>query len=196
VPRPTDPRRDPDLDPGDRAAAYDHAASQAGERLPGDRRRVVRLAAYGLIHRADGAVLICRVAPGYPAEGWWTLPGGGLDFGETPEAGAIREVEEETGLVARITGVPAILSDTGIWPRDPDVRYHQVRFVYPMELIGGEERVEADGSTDAFGWFDLATVATMRIVPLISLALGLPVIEDEAVVIATQSASSAEASSA
>lgn len=176
----------PPDDPADRSAAYDHAASQAGERLPDDRRRVIRLAAYGLIHRDDGAILACRVAPGYPNAGWWTLPGGGLNFGEAPEDGALREVEEETGLVGRITGVPAILSDTGIWPRDRDVRYHQVRFVYPMELVGGEERVEADGSTDAFGWFDPATLATMRIVPLISLALGL----------APQSESRPEASSA
>lgn len=173
-------------DPADHAAAFDASSSDPGERLPTDTRRVIRLAAYGVIRRDDGAVLVCRVTPGYPGAGWWTLPGGGLDFGETPEAGAIREVEEETGLLARITGVPTILSDTGIWPRDRDVRYHQVRFVYPMELVGGEERVEVGGSTDAFGWFDLATLATMRIVPLISLALGL----------APHSASSAEASSA
>jgi 8-oxo-dGTP pyrophosphatase MutT (NUDIX family) len=186
----------PTRDPADHAAAYDHAASQAGERLPQDRRRVVRLAAYGLIRREDGRILACRVAPGYPGAGWWTLPGGGLDFGETPEAGAIREVEEETGLRARITGVPTIHSDTGIWPRDREIRYHQVRFVYPMEVVGGAERFEVDGSTDTFGWFDLATLQQMQIVPLISLALGLPVIEDEASVIAPQSSSSAEASSA
>ena len=149
-----------------------------------------------MIRREDGSVLACRVAPGYPGAGWWTLPGGGLDFGEAPEAGAIREVEEETGLRAKITGVPTILSDTGIWPRDRDVRYHQVRFVYPMEVVGGEERFEADGSTDVFGWFDLATLQQMRIVPLVSLALGLRVVEDEASVIGPQSSSSAEASSA
>jgi ADP-ribose pyrophosphatase YjhB (NUDIX family) len=177
VPRPTDEsHRDPDDpgDPGDRAAAYDHAASQAGERLPDDRRRVIRLAAYGLIRRGD-AVLLCRVTTGYPGAGLWTLPGGGMNFGEEPEAGAIREVEEETGLIARITGVPTILSDTGIWPRDRDVRYHQVRFVYPMEVVGGSERVEIDGSTDLFGWFDPAGIADLRIVPIVALALGIPV---------------------
>lgn len=138
-------------------------------------QRVIRLAAYGRIER-DGRTLLCRVAPGYLGVGMWTLPGGGLSFGEPPEPGALREVEEETGLVARITGAPLILSDTGIWPvADPGIPYHQVRFVYPMDVVGGEERVEVDGSTDAFGWFIATEMAEMPIVPLVALSVGLPV---------------------
>lgn len=33
----------------------------------------------------------------------WVLPGGGLDAGETPEEGVVREVEEETGLQVVVT---------------------------------------------------------------------------------------------
>jgi 8-oxo-dGTP pyrophosphatase MutT (NUDIX family) len=40
--------------------------------------------------------------PGLPGTLWWVTPGGGLDPGETFEQAAVRELEEETGLVAAV----------------------------------------------------------------------------------------------
>ena len=121
----------------------------AGQAIPS----LTRLAAYGVI-RHDERLLLCRVTPGNLGEGRWTLPGGGLEFGEAPGVAVVREVEEETGLVARITGEPAIHSDTGTRPFSAGpVSYHTVRFVYPMEIVGGAERREVGGSTDEIGWF-------------------------------------------
>ena len=132
---------------------------------------VTRLAAYGVVVR-DERILLCRVAPGNIGEGLWTLPGGGLNFGEAPDVGALREVEEETGLVARIEGPPVIHSDTGTWQRSNGlVRYHHVRFVYPMTVIGGEERIEVGGSTDAFEWVPLERVQDMPIGDLVERVL-------------------------
>ena len=116
------------------------------------------LCAQRLAHYRSGGL-----AAGNLGEGRWALPGGGLDFGEPPDGGAIREVAEETGLLARIDGEPQIFSDTGTWRLAVgDVPYHHVRFVYPMTITGGEERLEVGGSTDAFGWHGPDELAELR----------------------------------
>jgi 8-oxo-dGTP diphosphatase len=58
------------------------------------------LAAGGLVVRDDGRVAVVH-RPRYDD---WSLPKGKLDAGESFEAGAVREVEEETGVRARIVG--------------------------------------------------------------------------------------------
>ena len=47
----------------------------------------------------DGKILLTHELN----SGWWLLPGGGMEEGETPEECVIREVEEETGLIVRPT---------------------------------------------------------------------------------------------
>ena len=45
----------------------------------------------------DGMILLSHET----RSGWWLIPGGGMEQGETPEACCVRETEEETGLVVR-----------------------------------------------------------------------------------------------
>lgn len=43
--------------------------------------------------------------------GQWAIPGGKQDLGETPSACAVRECEEETGVLAHVTGLLGVYSD-------------------------------------------------------------------------------------
>jgi mutator protein MutT len=49
-------------------------------------------------------VLISRRREGAVYPGWWEIPGGKIDPGETPEAAVLRELREEVGIEAEITG--------------------------------------------------------------------------------------------
>ena len=133
-------------------------------------RRVTRVAAYALCVE-DGRILLCRVAPGYwSGAGEWTLPGGGLHFGESPRDGAIRELAEETGLSGEIVDLADVLSGTGRWthPRDGvDEAYQKLQVVYRVRVTAGELRHEVGGSTDRAEWFALAAAAAL---PLVDLA--------------------------
>ena len=45
----------------------------------------------------DGMILLSHEVN----SGWWLVPGGGEEEGETPEECCVREVEEETGLIVK-----------------------------------------------------------------------------------------------
>ena len=143
---------------------------------PSDEPRYVRVAAYALC-LDDGRVLLCRIAPGYSEPGAWTLPGGGLEFGEPPEVGVLRELEEESGLRGETTALLAVDSDV-FRPRPGRESYLQsLRIVYRVRVVGGDVRNETDGSTDECAWVPLAGV---RSLPLVSLAeLGVRLAEAE-----------------
>jgi len=65
---------------------------------------VKRSAGVLIWRRSGGALEVLLVHPGGPFwrnrdQGAWQIPKGGIDEGEEPEAAALREVEEELGLV-------------------------------------------------------------------------------------------------
>ena len=75
-------------------------------------------AAGGVVLRDDGRVAVVH-RPRYDD---WTLPKGKLEPGESFEEGALREVEEETGLRARLVReLPAV--EYSVRGRPKEVRY-------------------------------------------------------------------------
>lgn len=130
----------------------------------------VRLGAYAWCER-DGAVLLTRVSPDGPGGGLWTLPGGGLAFGEDPEAGAIREVREETGYEVAIGPLVGIRSD--VLEPGRTISGHRVQvvgIVYRGGVVGGELAQAFDGSTDLAAWVPLADLDALPSVELLAWA--------------------------
>src|SRR5213592_3168671 len=56
-----------------------------------------------LLHERGSMLLVKRRYD--PRAGAWCLPAGFMEYGETPRRCAVRELREETGIVARLTGL-------------------------------------------------------------------------------------------
>lgn len=52
----------------------------------------------GIVVYHRRVLLLKRARPSTDGLGYWELPGGGLEYGETPNQALIRELKEETGL--------------------------------------------------------------------------------------------------
>jgi ADP-ribose pyrophosphatase YjhB (NUDIX family) len=136
-----------------------------------------RVAAYNVCVDDTGRLLMCRLSGITERPGWWTLPGGGIDFGEHPEVGALRELTEETGLLGRIVellAVDSIQRTIHDHPRiDTPVDYHSVRIIYRTEIVGGALRHETDESTDQAAWLTREDLASLSVLDLGRLGIDL-----------------------
>lgn len=100
-----------DPSPDELAARYDDAVRHAEtfdldrESFERARRRADRWGVGALVHD-DGRVLFVK------QDDQWFLPGGVREPGESLEAGAAREVREETGVAVEVTGLAAISEQT------------------------------------------------------------------------------------
>ena len=105
----------------------------------------------GAVFNERGEVLLQKRAD----NGYWGLPGGKVDIGESVEQGAIREVLEETGLnvaVKRLIGVYSDPKHYSIMSYDAaGWIIHYVTLVFECEYQSGQLQI-SDESTD-IGYF-------------------------------------------
>lgn len=130
--------------------------------------QTTRIASYGIVLDGD-QILLCRLSAEVPSHvGRWTLPGGGLEFGEHPEVAMVREVMEETGFDVRPASLLGIDSYT---LERPEGAFQGIRVIYTTEVVGGTLRHELSGTTDMCQWHPLAAVAKLPVVDLVTAAM-------------------------
>lgn len=135
-------------------------------------RERTRIAAYALATDADGRILLCRTAPGIVPEPVWVLPGGGLDFGESPERAVVRELGEETGLTGEVKALLDVHDQVIERPAEAE-RVHAIRIIYRVDVSGGDLRDEPAGSTDRCAWVTRQEAAALHLSDLARRALAL-----------------------
>lgn len=101
----------------------------------------------GSVVASDERVLLCRRAI-EPRAGFWTLPAGYLELGETPDQGAAREALEEAEASIEIEGILGLYTIA---------RLSQVQIIFRARFAGearfapGVETLE----TGMFGWDEI-----------------------------------------
>jgi 8-oxo-dGTP diphosphatase len=139
------------------------------------KQQITRVGAYGLITQGSD-VLLCRLSSqvkGYA--GYWTLPGGGMEFGEHPEQTVVREVAEETGLSIKAS---ALLGIDSLTREVENEAFHSVRVIYEIEVLGGEIRFELDGTTDRCEWHPVKDVPDLKLVSLVEVGMQMAGFQD------------------
>jgi 8-oxo-dGTP diphosphatase len=150
------------------AAESPIAAGKEARRYP-DRPIVGVLA---VVMRGDRVLVVRRTNP--PLSGRWGFPGGVLELGETVAQGAMRELAEETGVIAEAAG-PLTVIDTIDRDQEGRVRYH-----YTLVAVIGHwrsgEGVPGDDA-DEVAWLTRGEIAegglptAPALLPLIDLAI-------------------------
>jgi 8-oxo-dGTP diphosphatase len=96
--------------------------------------------------KGDKVLLIKRGTP--PRLGQWSLPGGRIEWGEAVDAAALRELKEETGVEAELTGLLDVVDGVFTSRETGETTRHYVMIDYAARWTGGEP-VAGDDAADA-----------------------------------------------
>lgn len=111
---------------------------------------------------SEGVLLVRRDKD--PGKGLWSIPGGGVEVGETQADAVIREVQEETGIECEVVD---LVSTADVIMHDPSgrVEFHYLLNHYLTRAVGGviqQESPEAEVS-----WFNLDELPEKEMPPQI-----------------------------
>ena len=111
---------------------------------------------------SDGERVLLVKRGGEPFRGWWGLPGGAVELGETVAEALRREVREETGLEIEIE---RFLTYKDAVNRDEDdrIRFHYVILFFAARPVAGTLRANDDAAEAV--WVPRDQLGRYRLVP-------------------------------
>lgn len=134
---------------------HDVAAPQPRGLLP---------AAFAIVRNDVGQVLLVRRAD----DGYWELPGGRIEVGESASAAVVREVAEETGVTITVTGLAGVYSDPGhvlAYPHEDGI-YQQLAVCFRAFTPVHNTQPDHDETSGA-AWFDLEQATQLVMHPAV-----------------------------
>lgn len=105
----------------------------------------------GVLVMRNGQVLLGKRRGSHGA-GYYAAPGGHIEYGESFEAAARREVHEETGL--EITGLRLLAVGNYLFTRDDGAR-HYIDVDFVCEAPDGEAQLCEPEKCEGWGWYKL-----------------------------------------
>ena len=107
--------------------------------------------------RGEDVLLIRRGTK--PLAGDWSMPGGRIEFGERAEDAALRELEEETSVTARLIGLVDVVDAIFTSRTTGAVARHYLLFDYAAVWVSGEP--VAGDDADHAEWMSPARLAEL-----------------------------------
>ena len=132
------------------------------------------MGAYGICRDPAGRLLLVRMSGG-PDDGRWTMPGGGIEWGEHPDAALLRELGEETGIVD-IKSFTVIQVYSHIYPSSeisPLEPLHHLGIVYEVGVGTFDLKFEKNGSTEYCEWLTKDKARSLPLTPAGEFAVDL-----------------------
>jgi 8-oxo-dGTP diphosphatase len=96
-----------------------------------------------IIIEDDRVLLVKRAHP--PIQGQWSIPGGVLEVGELVREAAVREAQEETGLIVEPGDLLGVY-DRVLRNDEKRVQYHYVLIDFLCRRVGGELLAASDAA--------------------------------------------------
>lgn len=98
---------------------------------------IIEVSAGGILFDDERLLVLCK------PNGEWIMPKGHVEAGETPEEAAIREVAEESGLLAKIRARVGQTAYSFRVPPTGEMRLKRVHW-FLMDVQGGQLRIESN----------------------------------------------------